>query len=365
MVELVDTRDLKSLGQEWLCGFESRSRHFSFPMMRHFLLSLATLVLLSACGVDSGHFKLSGRFLNMNQGEFYVYSPEGGVDGIDTIHVVGGRFTYERPCDRSATLMLVFPNFSQQPIFAEPGKSVDIKTDATNMKEMEVKGTKANELMTKFRLQTAHVAPPDVVKKAEEFINNNLASPVSLYLLRTYFIQTDNPDYAKAERLAAKMLKEQPKNGSLIIVRKQLQQLRNGLEGAPAPHFSGPELRGGAVSDADLGDGLAVVSTWSSWSYVSQDMQRQLRRKYRSSGGRLRLVSICIDADKKACERIAERDTLSWPCIFDGKLFDCPAMQQTGLTDVPDNILYRNRKVVSRGLSTSQLTKKLDELLHE
>ncbi len=28
MVELVDTRDLKSLGQEWLCGFESRSRHF-------------------------------------------------------------------------------------------------------------------------------------------------------------------------------------------------------------------------------------------------------------------------------------------------------------------------------------------------
>ena len=31
MVELVDTRDLKSLGQEWPCGFESRSRHFLFP----------------------------------------------------------------------------------------------------------------------------------------------------------------------------------------------------------------------------------------------------------------------------------------------------------------------------------------------
>jgi hypothetical protein len=27
MVELVDTRDLKSLSQKWLCGFESRSRH--------------------------------------------------------------------------------------------------------------------------------------------------------------------------------------------------------------------------------------------------------------------------------------------------------------------------------------------------
>ncbi|MBO4850141.1 MAG: DUF4369 domain-containing protein [Prevotella sp.] len=333
--------------------------------MRHLLLSLVTLTLLAACGVDSGHFKISGRFLNMNQGEFYVYSPEGGVDGIDTIHVVGGRFTYERPCDRAVTLMLVFPNFSQQPIFAQPGKSVDIKTDATNMKEMEVSGTKANELMTKFRLQTAHVAPPDVVKKAEQFINDNLSSPVSLYLLRTFFIQTDKPDYEKAEKLAAKMLKEQPKNGALIIVRKQLQQLRNGVAGAPAPRFSGPGLKGGEVSDADLGGDLAVLSTWSSWNYVSQDIQRQLKRKLRTSNGRLRLVSICIDADKKACERIVERDTLSWPCIFDGKLFDSPAMQQTGLTDVPDNILYRNRKVVARGLNAKQLTEKIDELLHE
>ncbi len=32
MVELVDTRDLKSLSQEWLCGFESRSRHFSLSL---------------------------------------------------------------------------------------------------------------------------------------------------------------------------------------------------------------------------------------------------------------------------------------------------------------------------------------------
>ena len=28
MVELVDTRDLKSLDPEGLCGFESRSRHY-------------------------------------------------------------------------------------------------------------------------------------------------------------------------------------------------------------------------------------------------------------------------------------------------------------------------------------------------
>ena len=192
-----------------------------------------------SCGVDSNHFKLSGRFLNMNQGEFYVYSPEGGIDGIDTIHVVGGRFTYERPCDHEMTLMLVFPNFSQQPIFAEPGKSVEVKSDASNMKEMEVSGTDANELMTKFRLQTAHIAPPDVTPKAVEFIESHLDSPVSLYLLRTYFIQAPRPDYAQAEKLTKKMLEKQPKNGTLIIIQQQLKQLSHGVAGTPMPHFSG------------------------------------------------------------------------------------------------------------------------------
>ena len=331
--------------------------------MRHIFPILSILLFLS-CGVDSNHFKLSGRFLNMNQGEFYVYSPEGGIDGIDTIHVVGGRFTYERPCDRPMTLMLVFPNFSQQPIFAEPGKSVDVKSDASNMKEMEVSGTKANELMTKFRLQTAHIAPPDVTTKATEFIESNLESPVSLYLLRTYFIQTPTPDYAQAGKLAEKMLEKQPKNGSLIIVQQQLKQLSHGVTGAQKAHFSGPGIDGGIVSDQDLGDDIAVLSTWSSWNYISQDMQRMLRRKLRSSKGRLSLVSICIDTDKSACLRQAKRDTLSWPCIFDGQLFDSPIMQQTGLADVPDNIVYHHGKVVARSLNNTDLAKKIDELLN-
>ena len=142
-----------------------------------------------------------------------------------------------------------------------------------------------------------------------------------------------------------------------------VKQLSNGLEGAPMAHFSGPGFNGGTVSDDDLGDDVAVVSTWSSWSYTSQDLQRQLRRQMRSSKGRVTLVSICIDADKMACKKVMERDTLSWPCIFDGKMFDSPAMQQVGLTDVPDIIVYKNRKVVARGLGVHQIGRKIEELL--
>ena len=81
--------------------------------MRHKLFLLALLsVLLVSCGTDGKHFKFEGRFLHLNQGEFYLYSEDGAVSGIDTIKVEGGRFAYEMACDHPATLVLVFPNFS-------------------------------------------------------------------------------------------------------------------------------------------------------------------------------------------------------------------------------------------------------------
>ena len=47
---------------------------------------LLTLVLVS-CGAESGHFRISGRLRNFNQGEFYVYSTDGAIPGLDTITV--------------------------------------------------------------------------------------------------------------------------------------------------------------------------------------------------------------------------------------------------------------------------------------
>ena len=333
------------------------------PHMKHLLCIIATLMLLTACGVDGSHFKLSGRFLNMSQGDFYVYSPDGGIDGIDTIHVVAGRFTYERPLEHEATLMLVFPNFSEHPVFATPGKSVDIDANASHMKEMEVKGTKDNELMTKFRKQTSKASPPETVAKAEEFIKANPESPVSFYLLRKYFVQALQPDYVKADQLAALLLNRQPKNGQLVMLKKQLSMLKNGAKGASLTKFSAQSMSGDVVTDADLGDGLAVVSTWSNWNFESQELQRQLRRKVRSSGGRIKVVSICVDADKTQAERTIKRDSISWPVIIETQLFDSRLLQQLGLSDVPDNLVINHRRVVASGLNTALLMEKLDELL--
>lgn len=149
-----------------------------------YILILFITLVLTSCGVSSGHFKFEGKFLNMNQGEFYVYSPDGGFEGVDTIKVEGGRFTFETECKEDFTIMLVFPNFSEQPIFAKSGKSVEIKADASHLKEMEVSGTEDNELMTKFRKNILKDTPPEAKKHAEDFVREHPNSVCSIYLIK-------------------------------------------------------------------------------------------------------------------------------------------------------------------------------------
>ena len=158
------------------------------------LLSFLTL-LLASCGTDSRHFKIDGHLLNLNQGEFYVYSPDGSVThGMDTIKVQAGRFSYLVECDRPMTLMIVFPNFTEQPVFAEPGKSVDIKGNASHLKELTVKDTKANKLMNAFREQILSASPDEIKKCAIQMAEDNPESAVAVYLVRRDLVAVDRPD---------------------------------------------------------------------------------------------------------------------------------------------------------------------------
>ena len=50
--------------------------------MKQIVFVLLLLSLLVSCGTRSGYFKVEGRLLNINQGELYVYSSDGAIDGI-------------------------------------------------------------------------------------------------------------------------------------------------------------------------------------------------------------------------------------------------------------------------------------------
>jgi len=320
--------------------------------------------ILTSCGVGSGHFKFDGKFLNMNQGEFYVYSLDGSINGIDTIKVEGGRFTYECECKEPFTLMVVFPNFSEQPIFAESGASVEIKADASHLKELSVKGTKDNELMNSFRANILNVSPPEEKAKAEQFINDHPESVVSVYLVRKYFILNPQPDFKKAYALLETLAKAQPKNGQIQKSLLQVKNLKDTGVGSMLPNFTAYDTNGKLVSSTTLSSSpVAVITTWASYNYDSQNLLRELKNKMRSSQGKLKLMSICIDPSKIDCKRNLERDSISWPNICSGDMLEDKTLQKLGMTSVPDVIVLQNGRVVARGLKRQELFDQLDKLL--
>ena len=321
------------------------------------LLSFLTL-LLASCGTDSHHFKIDGHLLNLNQGEFYVYSPDGSVThGMDTIKVQAGRFSYLVECDRPMTLMIVFPNFTEQPVFAEPGKSVDIKGNASHLKELTVKGTKANKLMNAFREQILSASPAEIKKCAIQMAEDNPESAVAVYLVRRYLVTVDRPDYTTAARLLKLIVEKQPDNQFAARLLASCNGKTTINNGSKLPHFSANDINGKVVNNATLASVPNVVFyVWATWNYSSTSQLCQLADKERQSDGKLKVVSICLNPDKSSCQRTLKQygaDNITTIC--DGRMVNGDLFNKLGLYNLPDNILIKNGAIAEQHIEFSRL----------
>lgn len=327
------------------------------------LLALGCLFFVS-CGPEGNKFRLSGRLRNINQGEFLVYSPDGGFVGVDTIKVQSGRFSYEREVRNDVTLFIVFPNFSEQAVFASPGEEVEIKGDVTHLKDITIEGTDENEELTKLRMRINKLTPPEIPAAVAEFIKDNPTSIVSSYLLDRYFVNAKTPDYVEGQRLAALMLKANPDNGRLRKLKKQLDGLKSSRLQATLPSFSTTDIDGKKITNHQLKGKVGVISTWATWHYASLDIQRKLRKLQKKYPQTLSLISVCLDGDKHECRKRVERDSLEWSVICDGQLFQTPLIQQLGLNVVPSMVVVNKQgRIVARDLEVNKVEEEIEKLL--
>ena len=365
------------------------------------VLTLVATLVCTSCGTDSRHFRIDGRLLHLNQGEFYVYSPDGTINGLDTIKVQAGRFSYEVACDRPMTLMIVFPNFTEQPVFAQPGKSVDLKGDASHLKEMTVKGTKDNELMNKFREMIHNAAPPEMKKCAQLFVQDHPESRVGAYLVDRYFIHDANPDTKTAVRLVDLMIEKQPDNGYLKRQKRQLTASFVATKGADIPHVLGTTVDGKTIGRVQLTKApVTVVCALATWKYESMSQFRRLAAYAASQQGRVAVVGVSIDASPSlvrsqlasqigisdsasglafgpssglasgsssgpasASAQASSSSRSSSTCyvVCDGKMVESPFFTRLGLAGVPDNIVIKNGRIAAAHLTDNQLTEFIKE----
>lgn len=386
-----------------------RALHQSVVPLMAVVFTLVAALVCTSCGTDSRHFRIDGRLLHLNQGEFYVYSPDGTINGLDTIKVQAGRFSYEVACDRPMTLMIVFPNFTEQPVFAQPGKIVDLKGDASHLKEMTVKGTKDNELMNKFREMIRNAAPPEMKKCAQLFVQDHPESRVGAYLVDRYFIHDANPDTKTAVRLVDLMIEKQPENGYLKRQKRQLTASFVATKGADIPNVLGTTVDGKTIGRVQLTKApVTVVCALATWKYESMSQFRRLAAYAASQQGRVAVVGVSIDASPSlvrsqlasqlgisdsasglafgpssgsssgsasgsssgsssasasaaAQGSSSSRSSSTCYVVCDGKMVESPFFTRLGLTGVPDNIVIKNGRIAAAHLTDNQLTEFIKE----
>lgn len=328
--------------------------------MKRIVYFLLLSLLLVSCGKHSGYFKIDGRLLHVNQGELFVYSPEGVIAGLDTIQIKGGRFTYEIPCEFNGTLILVFPNYSTHAIFAEPGEAVEIKADASHLKEMEVKGTDDNELMGKFREETAVASPPEIVKDAIKFVKEHLDSPVSVYLTERYLINDKKANYKQIAELIEEMENEQPKNGALARLKLYLQSLQKGSIGQSLPKFTAKDLNGNIITNSNLIGKNTIICTWVSWNDESKEVLLTLNDAAKRNEAKV--IGICLDPSPKSVRQYIKENDIVFPNICDGEMMESKLIKTLGLTYIPDNIILNNGKITERRVDVNTLRNRMIKL---
>lgn len=328
------------------------------------LFVFASLSVLTSCRVSSGKFRIEGRLRNINQGEFYVYSPDGGLVGIDTIRVADGRFSYETSLADEATYMIVFPNSSEQAVFGKSGATAKISGDVTHLKEIEIEGTDENEQLTELRRHLINQTPPEQKKSVIQFINDNPGSIVTVHLIDKYLLQAEKPNYKEAYDLVDSMLKKVPGNIRLQALRKQLETVRNMTDFKRLPDFSATDIYGKPVNAFTLKSELNVVLFWASWMSENYSLISQMQTLKREYGPRLAVLSICIDPQKDDCKRRSDRDSLKWATVCDGKMWQSPLLRKFCVIDVPCYMLIdRSGRVIERDIALNDLKEKIEKRL--
>ena len=329
--------------------------------MKRILPLIFFSLLFISCRNSNGFFKMEGRLLHMNQGELYLYSSDGVIEGLDTIKVEAGRFAFQIPCEKEGTLVVVFPNFSTQPIFTEPGEEVNVKADASHLREIEVKGTEANELMSDFRKQVASVSPPEERKFAEQFVKDHPESIVSRYIVNRYFILNSTPDYKLALNLIKEMQTAQPDNWELERMKRQLRTMKNATVGLNLPQFTVKTLDGKTITGNELRrNHMVIINVWASWDYNSLEMQRTLNEAARK--GYATVLGISIDASPKDVRRLLKADDIIFENVCDGQMLDGKLLQTLGLTTMPDNIVVKNGKITERRVTANTIRQRINNL---
>ena len=333
-------------------------------MKKAILPLLLALVSLMGCQGKDDVMTLEGTIKNVKQVDLYVYAEGSTNPYVDTIRVRSGAFSYQRTLTQPEVLTLLYPNFSEMLLIAEPGKDVKLVADASNLSETVIKGTKENELLTEFRLSTNGKSESEKRLAAQQFIYDNASTQAAVAIFREYFVKAKHPLYAEAQPLLDTLSVAHPANELLrgMLVRFTPQLLC--AVGQKVPTFEEVSLTGDTLTNAQFEGKPLVIVLWATWVRDARKQLRNLDHLQQTYGKDVNFLLISLDASRTDCQRYLKYDTVHAPIICDQQALLSPLVSTFGLRQMPAFIVAdKDGVILKRDVQPKDWEHTIKELL--
>lgn len=305
------------------------------------LFILFSLFLLSCS--DSTSVRIRGSFDNLRQTDLYIYSPDGGMEQVDTIRVIDGQFSWQAPLTEAATFCLVFPNMSEQVILAQPGDRLRVRGDGGQLRALSVKGSRDNEELTRFRLAHLTDKPDSLQRAMRQYISEHENSRVSTQLQRQLTrLQGRSSRLRVGQKLPAIVLP--PDSIETDAFTEKGLDLKTGKHTA---------LR---VDDHNTTDTIFIrpnqknarpvlLVFWATWRRSTLDDFPQIRTALRQHKS-LQPVSLSLDYSRNGYLYSIRQDSMNFDrrCYF--LVWDTPVVQQLAIAELPYYILADSTRTI-------------------
>jgi hypothetical protein len=316
--------------------------------------------MFNSCTNHPDQVRITGDFANLEQAEFYIYSPSGAIDRLDTIKIQEGEFEYMAHIDGEAIFRLMYPNFSELTIFAKPGDEIEIEGDAQNLNAVDVDGSDDNEIYTEFREDITDLPLDKVRDVARDVALKYPRLAVSRYLFQEYFLQADSLQPKLVWEVYDSLCRANPDNIELNKLSRQVKAYGLLHDGAVIPDFklktrtsafSGEEGR--QITAKEFKGTYLLIAFWGSWKSGSQSALYRVRRFRREMKGKdleVNAISYSLDSDERELRRIEKSDSIDFHSFCDFMCFNSPLVQQWGITDLPFFVLIGpDQKIIASG----------------
>ena len=341
--------------------------------MKRLLYLFISLLILSSCN-KSSKIEIVGTIEN-GEGKKLTFSEllVSGIQEIDTIRLDSeGNFKFKSSSDIPRFFHLSVSKNNFLTLLIEPGESVQINTNASNMGKAKISGSESSVLIqnlnnqlvnTKIQLDslTNYVESIRGTDKFEQEINeinktyaaivdeqrdssiafiinnlNSLASIMALY--QKYddenFVLYKNKDLQYIKIVSEALVKKYPESNHVkaLIADKEnlfkrydqikidlhLNEITKNKEVVSIPEIYLPNQYGDSISINSIDTKYILLNFWATWSKESIQRNIDLKKiykKYHSKG--FEIYQVSLDTKKENWTRIIDFDQLSWINVID------------------------------------------------